>query len=401
MPDTNQLSFHESFFSDHTGDRYLFYTGKNDVLGLKYPDSAIINDLNTRYVKVATMKLPVVGSTTSNMVEVNEILRISYIRSGNLYTKPGINAIVSVIATYNPLNKDIAVNAAYTPISSPVELDELLEDAEGTNDSMKVSVTYEEITSDGITIPTLGVWIDLGSNSGVGYIYVESIESHAANTAPLNVDFVTNDYNLEITSNQMLHEESTTYTSDLESYIVSTTKASAKNPYRTLVDALKTLIARPSTEIHYGEVTYDVGFEPVYTGNEATQYQLIPPSTINSVEGVTFAKSDIANNYIQIMESGTYILQLVSGIFVEPQYVTAGTTTTGRIEVVPYLNNDTIESMRLMYDPKQLFNQISTGMYTVNLNVDDIIRLRFRFLGTPGSDIRNSGYTYMKMTKIL
>lgn len=381
MADT--LKIYESFFEDNNGNKHFFYNSKKSIIGLSYPDNCIKNDnCQYKYIRIGYIQ----GNPENNSNEdicVNETILLQ-LEAGDYdmfefdrMAKINIRGILK--GSNNAIPKVTFTCTCETPF-----LDMTVP---------KIYLGFQSTIVDGLETGLISIWV---STEHAKKIFTTLCNSHANNKLPVDVSSFNNKYTVHMTNfdNIVIDDD----TCNTDSFIESIKICTGVNILQPILDKISNLEAKQFCDMRYTEISYDSAFEPLTEGDESDTYQIITPSTLlgNGLDS-PFLLTNTSAKYVQVQEKGTYSIQLVSGIFSNDP----DNSDTGKIEVIPYINSDNIESLHLIYDPKLNMNQISTSSYVVKLSQGDIIRLRFRFIGNKGTDIRNNGYTFIKVTKLV
>lgn len=367
----------EAFFEDHNADIFTFYTSKNSVLGLKYPDSSISNK-NYKYIRIAYLTFNPTDSTEVFCVDEKLNVQLEYIDPEKyLSNKVFSIGILGMVRGNNivPGTFKCSLQSAFEDIEVP-----------------EVYLSQQTKITSGEEHTILSVWV---KTEDCDRVFINSESSHSENNLPINIASFDCRYLLTIIDNDSLVVDDDT--SGMDSFIDSIKFCTGVERLQNMSYRITRLEENPLLNIKSAHIYYDAGFEPIPTGSDSESYQVVTPASITYGESdAPFMYCDATNRYIKVNESGTYQLQLTSGLFVE-----GNNSTTGKIEVCMYLNSDRIINSVLKYDPKLGINQLSSGIHIVNITQGDLLRVRFKFLGEKGNDIRNNGYTAINVTKLI
>lgn len=383
MSSTYNMNIHETFFEDDLGDRYFFYNGKNNIIGLQYPDGVIINN-NYQYIRVGYIRYAEYEQDKEYCIDETFDIRLENNSSDNSeYSRAVLVRVFGILKNGNIMKSTAKCNYTF------------LEKSQYESD-VDIKITEETKTDSDGTYNVLSVWV---KTENISRIFTTLVNSHALNTVPLTSYYVDNRYITYIINDENLQVDSDTC--NLPSYLETMLVCDGVNNNKYLEDKITLLTDKIiSIDMSYMEVNYDVGFEPIPTGEGSDIYQIVSPSSVSyskaSERSLSKISIDSSNRCVKILENGIYQIQMTSGIFVNDD-----NSSTGLIEMIPYINDTPITSLTLQYDPKMKINQLSTSLYTVELVENDTLYLKFKFLGDKGSDIRNNGFTYLKFTKVL
>ena len=375
------------FLENHEGDVIFLYNGKDNVIGLSYPDAVIANNRLAHFIRIATVTF----DQTLQFAEENIVDETFSLRVEN------------------------SVNAQYAANSCTVKLIGHVAGKRITKDKFKCIVTpdvgYLDIpelyliedtytTSDNKNEYRLEVWLH---TVNVRRIFMTKVSSHARNAAPINAEYLDSRYYFDLMTNEKMIYN--TDTSNLSAVIKSKRFTEGINIFSQIDSRLNTLEAVNYPDFKHGYIIYDPSWTPSTSGSESIGYQQVPAASIDysSALSTPFMSIDLTpvNKAVRVNEPGLYLFQIVSGLN------TTSAMEDNDIELSLFKNTDIIQSSTIIYklraDNGELYTNpmgLSGGMVLLDLQPSDSIRLQFKFLSDPHNGIINRS-TRVQVVKIL
>lgn len=374
------MNIYETFFSDNNGDYHFFYNGKDQVLGVNYPDECINNESNHKYIRIGYINC--LKNDPTDIVIVNEVLKVQLETvSSTLYNN---NKACNVHIT--------GVIKAGTAVQDTFKC-ECISDFNDVN-IPEIYICVDRKKIDGISKEVYSIWV---KTDGIGKVYSTYLVTHAANKTNIDKYHFDSGYELYLTTNDEVIVD--TDTSDLDHYITSIKFCTGYDRFDSISRKIAELQNRPSLSIQSANVSFDAGFEPDYNGDASSNYQLVTPSTLKyDIVDTPFLTLDILSKRVVVSQDGTYQISATSGMI---ELDTEHEGRVSKIEMVPFVNNDNINKLLLQYDPNIKANQLAAGIYTVTLKKGDVIGYKFKFIDGKNNYIRNNGYTNINITKLI
>lgn len=366
----------EILCEDHLKDIYFFHTGKKNIFGLHHPDSSISNDKNYKYIRIGKIEYDLPDA--SSEVCIHENLTVS-VENGTSTSELYKNTIVNDVTIFGIVKANRVVSSSFKCLCTPI-MDSL--------SILDIRLTEEKEVIDEVDVYSLGIWLNV---ENITKVFISLNISHSTNTVPLNDFSFSSGYTIKILkeSEKLIDIN----TSSLSSFIDSMKFCNSANSNQDLIDRVIALENKPSSEICFGSVLYDIGFEPMTTGSEALAKQTVTPTSIDTGLGQSpFLSMNTADQYVSVYKDGIYAIQLCS------KFIHA--ISEEKINISVIVNEDEIISLN--YNPHSVYEMgdfINSSMVVVNLKRDDLIKLKFQFVGTPEVDIVNDG-TNIKVIRL-
>lgn len=361
-----------SFFEDHNAGIYFYYTGKKNILGLQHPDSSILNDKNYKYTRIGIITYDLPDSTSETCVD--ETLTIA-MENASSVSDSYENSNVNRVHIFGIVKGNRVVKTSFKCVCEPIFSDSSILD---------IYLTEENTLVDGLSTYCLGIWV---KSENCNKIFVTMDNSHAINTVPMNEYCFSSSYELSLLKEA--NKEADVDTSDLDSYVQASTFCTGTNIYKNILDRLTALENQKSYNFSYAKVTYDVGFVPINSGDDALLDQIITPSNISyGMDASPFLTLNTTEQYFTVKESGAYLIQLNSKF--------SGSTSKIKISITN--NTDTVSE--IVYDPSYEISTLSIPLTVLNLDETNLIRIKFTFIDTTVDDIVNNG-TDMTVIRLL
>lgn len=378
----------DQFFEDHEANISFFYTGRQNVIGMSYPDAVINNDRNAHYICIGTITYDSsLQYSEESVIDETFGLRIE----NNVSAQYAANSVtVKLIGhvTGKRVTKD-KFKCIVTPEIEYMDIPEIM-------------ITEEEYKSNNIQEYKLGIWLHTET---VKRIYTTKISSHSRNSSPLNSDYIDSRYYFDLlTNSNMVYDVDTT---NISSTVTSKQFASGVSIYKPIDTRLTNLEAIRYPDIRFATVNFDLSWVPESTGSIATGYQKVPP--VNADYGISMSQSFLRVQSgdlkgVTVIEDGLYSVQIVSG------FNTLSAIKDSDIELSLFKNNDIVQGSSLIYKLKadkgetRYANPVGLSAPTtlLYLTSSDIIRLQFKFLTPAQNGVVNNGtrLQIMKMVQI-
>lgn len=376
----------ETFFEDHKGDISFFYNGKNNVIGLQYPDAVITNAANHNYIKIAMIDYDEsLQYSEENVIDETFALRIENNKAAQ-YAANSVNVKLLGHVTGKRVTKE-KFKCIITPELEYLGVPELI-------------ITEEPYTSpDNIQCYRVCVWLN---STNIKRIYTSKVLSHARNTVPVNAPYIDSRYYFYLMDNDTIVPD--VDTADVESVVKRYQFTTGISIYKPIDTRLTSLEGIRYPDIKSTVVNYDTTWVPDTDGTDAVNYQLLPP--VNSNYGLSLSNSFIklhggSTKGISVTEAGLYMFQIASGMD------TMSATEDSDIELSLQKNSEYIHDGSLQYKliadkGSHYVNPIGFvgGSVVLNLTTSDIIRLRYKALTTPRLGVMNRG-TKLYVTKLI
>ena len=354
---------YNSFFQDHLGATYFYYTGKVNVLGIQHPDSSILNDRGYKYTRIAVITYSLPDSTSEACIDESFTIAIENDTSEG-YT----NSIINRVHVFGIVKGNRVVKSTFRCTCEPVF---------SNLDILDVRLAEETKVTDGISTYCLGIWV---KTENCNKIFVTLDSSHSVNSIPMNEYCFSSLYETSLLKeNSKVVDEDVT---NLDSYISSLAFCTGKNIYESMLSRITTLESEAKYNFSNASVTYDPGFVPITTGDDALLEQIITPTNISYGTGMSpFLTLNTALQLFSVKEQGSYLLQLNSKF----------TGTPGSIRITLTVNNNVMSE--LVYDPSYGISSLSAPLVVLNLQDTDLIRVKFSFNGPIIDGLVNDGTT--------
>ena len=371
-----------SFYEDDECNKYFFYTGKSNVLGLSHPDASLLNDRNYGYMRIALIHFED-SLLATDEVTVNE----SFTITGQLESSSAEGtAVVSKVQLYGITKGKVPITNTFKCICTPLLGDSIIPN---------IYITKEDVDIDGSgsTVPCIGIWLQ---TSSFYKIFVNNDSSISRSTIPFNEDHLDSRYYVDYLTNSEIESGVNTTSTYSQVSVNAVCRGVSIN-----ADMIKRITALENTALpnfKYAYVSYDEGFSPVYSGNSALEYQLVSPSAVNYslANASSFLKFNSSDKSLSVTEAGTYMIQLSSGIKCGDD-----AKKNADVELSVYLDDTKIAPMTIQ---KSLevgkVDNYSGNMAVVALSTTSKIKVKFKFGVNIGDSISNAN-TYLSVMRFL
>lgn len=342
----------DTFFEDDNENISFFYTGRDNTIGLKYPDAPIINHSNYQFMRIAQI-IPSDIALATELITIDEIMSI--VLSSN--NEEDDKTVATNVYIHGMIKNRQVIRNTFKCITLPITT------PEDNEDMVKVYLVKEPING----LMTIGVWI---KTEGYRNIFVNKTISKAQNSTPINSESLDSLYQIKLLSTDEI--EFNVNVSNNVATLDSNKAAVSVGSFDNILERLNTVEQVAAPKFQYGYIIYPEDFLPSYN---IKTLQVLPPRSINYTTNVPFLKINVDRNSVSTFDEGLFQFSLTTGVTGG-----AGFTTEGDIEIALYINDDIINPTMLKKNIKDMNgNTLTSAIYMQKLAPSDKISIKFKF----------------------